>query len=179
MSKTFDIVFVGILDKVKRIEILFKALYLLELEGIKHRVLIVGHGPEYSMLKNFSTRFKKTEIVFEGWVLDRTHKINCLNKSKIFVMCSKMEGLPIAMMEAMSCGIPVIVPNVGNINSTVRNLKNGILINNITPFSLSQNIRKVLSDNELYNKISLNARLTIKRNHSYEVATQKWKDILS
>ena len=72
-------------------------------------------------------------VTFEGFVADNK-KIECLNWADIFILPSYNEGLPIAILEAMSYGCPIISTTVGGIPAVVKHGVNGYLINpgNIT-----------------------------------------------
>lgn len=68
-----------------------------------------------------------SEIVsYEGWIAG-DHKIDCLNWADVYILPSYNEGLPIAILEAMSYSHPIISTPVGGIPEVVHD-KNGILV---------------------------------------------------
>ena len=88
--------------------------------------LHVGEGP---LTK------EERELVSKYGIEDRTVFLgqieivrDALVASDIFLMSSKYEGLPIAGLEAMSCGLPIIAYNVYGIKDIVEDGKNGLLI---------------------------------------------------
>jgi len=73
------------------------------------KLIIVGDGEEKSNLKKMAKKLNLSKnIVFEGW---RKNSENYLKKANIFVLSSKREGLPYAMLEAISSSKAVISTN--------------------------------------------------------------------
>lgn len=64
-------------------------------------------------------------VKYEGWVTGE-HKKELLQTSDIFILPSYVEGLPMSILEAMSCSKAVIATNVGGIPDIV-NINNGVL----------------------------------------------------
>ena len=66
-------------------------------------------------------------VSYEGWIKGQK-KIDCLNWEDVYILPSYNEGLPIAILEAMAYGHPVISTPVGGISEIVKNDENGILV---------------------------------------------------
>lgn len=66
-------------------------------------------------------------VSYEGWIAG-DNKINCLNWADVYILPSYNEGLPIAILEAMSYSHPIISTPVGGIPEVVHDKKNGILV---------------------------------------------------
>jgi len=79
-------------------------------------------------------------VKFHGWVSGEK-KSELLNMSDVFILPSYNEGLPIAILEAMSYNLPIISTNVGGIPEIIENGVNGFLIN---PGNLDQLKRAIL-----------------------------------
>lgn len=73
--------------------------------------------------ENEMSRFVK----YEGWVSGEK-KVDCLEWADVYILPSYNEGLPIAILEAMSYARPVISTNVGGIPEIVHSYQNGVLI---------------------------------------------------
>lgn len=73
-------------------------------------------------------------VSYEGWIAG-DHKIECLNWADVYILPSYNEGLPIAILEAMSYSHPIISTPVGGIPEVVYNKRNGILV---TPGDIQQ-----------------------------------------
>ena len=102
--KEFDVVSVGSLDANKNHLLLLNACKLLPRSV---RVLIVGRGPMRGVLESVSEKCK-LDVSFAG---ELSHKqvYTELQKSRVYVHTSKSEGLPVAVLEAMFSGLPVIL----------------------------------------------------------------------
>lgn len=102
-----------------------------------------------------------------GWV-DEEKKINALKRADIFVLPSYNEGLPMALLEAMSYGIPSIASAVGGIPELIRNNENGMIINPGDKNQLSKAILLLAGDKELRQKIGIAAYDTIKQSYALD-----------
>ena len=103
------IVYCGRLDPEKNIDTLLQTFQGLGLPS-SHKAVIVGSGIEYVRLRN---RYQSETIVFTGLVNDRQELIRILQAGDIFVLPSSVEGLSIAMLEGMACGMATIATDVG------------------------------------------------------------------
>lgn len=91
------------------------------------RFLIIGDGPLMKETKALSSQLGLSDkVIFTGWRLDMDRLISVLD---VLVMCSQIEGLNVAILEAMASGKPIIGTNVKGIKIVVKQGKNGILIN--------------------------------------------------
>lgn len=112
---------VGRLDEVKNHFMLLEAISLVnqKVSSQKHsfKVAIVGDGP---MLASLQKRARELEIEDEVWFTGVRHDVDkILRLFDLFVMSSDAEGIPIALLEAMASGVPVIVTNVGGMPEVV------------------------------------------------------------
>ena len=90
------------------------------------------------------------------------HDISDLcNAADVFVFMSHQEGLPVALMEAMACGLPAICSKIRGNTDLIEDGKNGLFAKN-DPEDVSQKIEKLVKDPELRRKLSANALQTIK-----------------
>ena len=65
-------------------------------------------------------------VTFLGWLPTQEAVSGAIQTARIFVMCSKSEGGPRVALEAMGCGMPVIVTKVGVMPEVVRDGINGV-----------------------------------------------------
>lgn len=102
--KEFDVVTIGSLDVNKNHMLLLNACELLPRSV---RVLIVGRGPMRGVLESISEKCK-LDVSFSG---ELSHKqvYRELQKSRVYVHASKSEGLPVAVLEAIFSGLPIVL----------------------------------------------------------------------
>ena len=166
--KKYDVLFVGRLAKAKGVDILIKAINILkEKYQIEIKTAIVGKGYLEEELKGLVKELGTSkEIEFLGVRKD----IEKLMKStKILVLPSRWEGLPLTMLEAMSSGAGIIATEVGGIPEVIEHGKEGILISPEDPTALAGAIAELLKDRELRVKLSVNAYKKVKEKYSIEV----------
>lgn len=122
--------FMGVLIKRKGVDDLLEAIKLLKKNGglDNYKFVIAGTGSEEQSLKQMCSYWELNSYVeFVGWA-DDDKKEKLFRESQIMILPSYNEGLPVAILEAISYGMPVIATNVGDISSAVKDHKNGILI---------------------------------------------------
>ncbi|MEJ1357423.1 MAG: glycosyltransferase, partial [Candidatus Sedimenticola sp. (ex Thyasira tokunagai)] len=84
--------------------------------------------------------------------------VNTLMESDIFVLPSFAEGIPVALMEAMAIGIPVIATYVGGVTELVLDQKTGQVTYPSDSDGLAKAIAKYIDDPAFCKEISINAR---------------------
>lgn len=119
-----EFLYLGVLVRRKGVIDLLKAVQRLKDEGFfeKHKAVfnLGGTGECEIELKAFVNEHGMEGIVnFLGWVAGEGKKEQ-LKKNQVFVLPSYNEGLPIAILEAISYGMPVISTNVGSVAEAVR-----------------------------------------------------------
>lgn len=77
------------------------------------------------------------------------------------------EATSLAMLEGMACGKVVICSNIGGMKEIIRNMENGILVEEKQPAATAENIEKTIEDGELRAEIGRNAREYVVQNHSF------------
>lgn len=128
-----NVLFLGVLIQRKGVADLLQAVKELvdgkKFQGIRVRFHIGGTGPEEEALKQYVRDNQLDSCVdFLGWVDGETKK-KALETNHVFILPSYNEGLPIAILEAISYGMPVIATNVGSISEAVQEEDNGFLVN--------------------------------------------------
>lgn len=103
-------------------------------------------------INQFITENRLADIVsYEGWIAGE-HKIECLNWADVYILPSYNEGLPIAILEAMSYSHPVISTPVGGIPEVVHTGVNGILVEPGNTPQIAQAIHHYISQPETIEK---------------------------
>lgn len=123
---------------------LIQAISLLKKEGWLNNIkfIIAGSGSEEESLKQQASELKvEPWIEFAGWT-DGKAKERYLKESQALVLPSYNEGLPIAVLEAISYGLPVIATAVGDMAAAVREGENGFLIKPGDVSALADKIKK-------------------------------------
>jgi glycosyltransferase involved in cell wall biosynthesis len=140
-------------DNGKGIDILLKAVKLIE--DKVNKVAIAGDGVlKEQMMELRNQLCLKEKVDFLGF---RSDIDSLLDQSRIFVLPSRWEGLPISILEAMTKMKPIIATNVGGIPELLENGISGLLVEPENIVMLADAIKKLLNDNELAETIGKKA----------------------
>lgn len=114
-------------------------------------------------------------IRFTGRLLEEEYR-NELMKHDIIVLFSEYEGIPGAIMDGMACGLVPVVLNTGGIDELVKDHYNGIIIENREDDFLKA-IRELSQNQDLYKRLSKNARKTIENHFSLDKTVSQWDEL--
>lgn len=157
---------VGRFQPVKQLPLLLKTFNLLHAENNRIRLLLVGSGPQEGELRDYAHMLGIDQVVHFA-TNQRAYSYYPL--MDIFVLASEKEGISIALLEAMSIGIPPLVRSPNAIHPVVIHRKNGLVANsgNATDFTKSLRIlvnsstlRKILgyaAQRSIHTSFSINA----------------------
>ncbi|HBA67258.1 MAG TPA: hypothetical protein DCZ48_13975 [Methylococcaceae bacterium] len=161
------LVFLGRLTQEKGFFDLLNAIALLQNRYPDLLVRICGEG-DFIIIKELLRQLNILNLVrLEGWV-DGDLKRQMLCNASVFVLPSYVEGLPMGVLEAMSCGLPVIATRVGGIPDIIEHEVNGILVESGHPKELADQIARLLSDTAFRKRLAVAGRQTIKQRYSVE-----------
>jgi glycosyltransferase involved in cell wall biosynthesis len=152
---------VGRLSNEKGHEDLIRAFrtFLRRTPNISARLVIVGDGPERSRLMSLCERFKLGEDVkFVGHQDDVSPYYSIAD---LFVLPSHIEGSPIALLEAMAAGIPVIATNAGGVSELVTHETDALLVQKRDIAALSGAISRMLENADLRERLRSSARKVV------------------
>ncbi len=155
---------VGRLSKEKGLRNLLEALGMLRDRGVPVRAIIVGDGPERDALKQYAKEEQLEEaIAFVGF---RPEVQEWLPAFDLFVLPSLSEGTPVALLEAMASGLPVLCSRVGGIPGVVEDEVNGLLVPPGDVDRLTEGIERFRADQDWRNRIAREGRRTVLESHS-------------
>jgi glycosyltransferase involved in cell wall biosynthesis len=204
------IIFLGRISWKKGLDILIKAYGLLlqqrkdvhllivgtddEGYGSKIKRLITNEGLEYLDLdynnKNLAKplyssksiqEFKSVQVTFTG-MLEGKQKLEVLSCSDVFVLPSYSENFGMAVIEAMACGVPVVISNNVGIYRDVEGYRAGIVAEN-DPKSLCEGIRILLDNETLREEIARNGNRLVRDRYDInkvaEMMIKAYEEILT
>lgn len=151
------ILFLGRLDTNKGI---YDLLYSFKdvLETVPDAMLKVGGDGEVRKCKEFVKELNiETQVEFLGWVPEE-NKYQLFNESKIYILPSYNEGLPMGLLEAISAGIAVISTKVGGIPEIIENGNNGLLIEPGSKKQISKSIIFLLKNPDKSTQLGIKAK---------------------
>jgi glycosyltransferase involved in cell wall biosynthesis len=124
-SAGFALACVGRLDVISKAQdVLLQVLALPHWRERNVRLSLIGHGPNERCLRRMAEQLELTNIDFAG---NRENIEEVWSKHHALVLPSRFEGMPLTLVEAMLCGRPCIVTDVGGNRELVRDGINGFL----------------------------------------------------
>jgi len=170
-----DVMFVGRLAPIKRPELLLDAIRLVA-DRLPHvRVTIVGDGVLRQALEERSSRLGLTSnVTFAG---HRTDVRALLPRARAFILTSETEGVALSLMEALACGVPSIVPRVGDLADVLIDGVNGFLVDEHTPEAFASRINDLLADEPARRTMAAAARGSSEA-YAVPAMSRRWEDLL-
>lgn len=172
------ILFAGHITNHKGIHDLLEAVHKYHDSFRNSKVVIIGDG---DLLEECRNRVKEDQLVdivsFLGYVSEE-EKIRLFKKSDIFVLPSHVDALPVAVLEAMSAGMPVVATNVGGIPSMVHEGKTGFLVSPGDVETLARRILQLVENPEMRNEMGKRAREFVSDNYDVELVAHKLNELL-
>lgn len=169
------ILFIGRMVPDKGYDLLMKALKIASKIHDDWDFRIIGDGPlKNKVLKKFESSSLKTKI---SWLPSAETVIEEYLNASIYLMTSRTEGLPMVLLEAQACGLPIVSFNCETGPSDiVINNENGFLIDCFDVEKMVQKISLLCSDYDLRAKFGKNAVENVKKFRP-EVINPMWEDL--
>lgn len=153
--------YMGVLIPRKGVSDLLRALrLLLDRQDLPRpvRLTIAGSGEEEDALIHLCQELGlRNHVTFLGWTRGE-EKQSLLLSSQCFILPSYNEGLPVAILEAISCGLPVVTTDVGSTGEAVCDNVDGRFVPVGNPEALADGIADVISSREHWEALSRGAR---------------------
>lgn len=161
------VMYVGKLEKWKGIDTLIESFKIINKQVKNVRFLIVGTGSMEGEL-----RASNLPIEFFGHV-PYIEMPRIYQKATVLVLPSYMEGFPVTCVEALSCHVPIVATDVGDIKEIVIDGETGFLAKPGDAKEIASYIIQILNDKTLAKKMGENGRVHVEKNFSYETVTEK------
>ena len=141
--------------------------------------IIYGDGPDKINVEYILNQQQKTTAVSLGGNIPPKQMTDKLLKAHVIVLLSDFEGLPISILEAMACGVvPVCLHMRSGITELVENGKTGYIVDDREEHFI-ETIKKLKADNQIWEKMSLNAKKLIKENFSLEISCNSYSSFFN
>ena len=168
---------VGRLMEQKRFDVLIDAFAKIADKIPDYNLIIFGEGELRGELEEQCARLGLSERVFMPGTNPEAVKI--VNRTSVFVLSSDLEGMPNALMEALTMGVPCVSTRCDmGPEELIEHGKNGLLVNMGDVTAIAASIMAVVTDSELAEKLSQNGRQLLKT-HSIEAISEKWLSYLN
>lgn len=161
VNDAFKLLYVGRLAAEKGVPVLLNSLIALKNEGHNFHLTLLGDGPERADLEHKVKQHGLQEHVHFGGFASQETVRTTLQNSEVFILPSFAEGVPVSLMEAMACGVPVIGTNVGGVTELIQHGVSGLVVSPSDEVSLKQAIVSYMENEQLRERVKREARQTI------------------
>jgi glycosyltransferase involved in cell wall biosynthesis len=159
----------------KRLDVLIDAAAQLA-EDRPIRLVILGEGPDRAAAERFArTRAPRGLVMFAGWRDDASALLAAFD---VFALSSDTEGSPLAVIEAMRAGVPIVATRVGGVPALAPDGECALLVPRRDPAALATSLRRLLDDRDLAARLAEGAENRARIEHSLERAVTAWHELL-
>lgn len=162
LDRPLKVLFIGRLVEKKGCDVLIRAMQRLNLEHPLARLVIVGDGPLRSQLATLSKELS-VNVDFRGTL--NSHEIRAeLADTRVFCLPSvtaengDAEGLPIVLLEAQACGIPVVTSAAGGVEEGIVEGKTGFCFQEADSADLALKLASIINDPDRLQTMSRQCR---------------------
>ena len=161
----------GILQFVAALPAVFK-------DGKVDKAIIVGDGLLKDEVCKYLTAHGISNKVILMGQLEHDDIPATLSQMRLLVMPSYTEGLPNAMLESMACETPVLITPVGAVPDIIEDGRNGFLLKDNTPDTISEAIINLFDNDQILQNVSKAAKEFVDGRYKLEEQLKIWKELL-
>jgi glycosyltransferase involved in cell wall biosynthesis len=161
----------GRLVPVKGLDYLLKATPIMLERSSGLKVLIVGEGPERTNLERLASQWGiDSKVIFAG---QREDVYDLISAMDLFVLPSLSEGIPMALLEALALGVPVLASHVGGIPEVLVQGQTGLLVPPRDEKALADACLYLLENKEKARLLADRGKKLVQDRFSAEIMAQK------
>jgi len=165
---------VGRFVEKKGFDILLEALSLLKQKGVSFHGVIAGTGPLYDEVQTKAQSSGLLDCLEMPGAMPQERIKDMLVTADVFVLpcvvakSGDRDGIPVALMEAMALGVPVVSTDISGIPELITNGENGVLVAEKNPAALAQALERMLENPAIGETLAKQARKTIEEHFNLE-----------
>lgn len=175
-AATTDLIWVGRMAPIKRVDLLLHAVAVVARTVPTVHATLVGDGELREELEALVRELHiEANVAFVG---RQTDVEAWLGRARVFVLTSDSEGLSLSLTEAMLCGLPAVVSDVGDLAEVVEDGVSGYLVRGRSPDAFASPILALLTDPDRLARFSAAARRSAERFDTDAIA-RRWDEVLA
>lgn len=168
LKPVYDLIYIGRFEKEKNLREFIEIIKLIRDDKKDIKTCLVGDGSYLEELNTLIDKFKLRNNI--KIFPPQTNVEIFLQKSKLFLLPSQNEGMPNVVLEAAMCRTPTVARHFPGSEEVIENYRSGILYDNLPEAVL--NVKKLLSDNGLREKMGYSAQKLIAQKFSTKIQNQ-------
>ena len=170
------VVSVGRLVYQKGHEYLVQAMQGIVKDFPETKAVIFGEGPLRQQLEAQVERLGIGGAVqLPG---NRTDVDRFLRSADIFVLPSRWEGLPVALLEAMDNGLPVVATRVEGVEEVIQNETQGLLVPPEDARALAESLTKLVADTEFRRRVGRGAQMRMRQSYTTDIMCERYLSLM-
>ena len=180
LEGTPKILYVGRLATIKNVETILRSFKIILNTFPGARLYLVGDGPQILKIKKLANElFLYDKVFFIGFVQPGINVYKYYKSCDIFVMASFRENFPLTILEAMSAGIPFVLPDIqGGPGELVEDGENGFLFNPVDHEQMADRIITILSNQNIKSKFVNKNYETVKNKYSWSIIGERYFEVI-
>ena len=143
---------------VKNLGLLLEACAVLRARGVRFRAVLIGDGPLKGELEAKRAALQLDGLVEMPGAAEQGEVVRWWQSATVGVLTSDNEGMPVCLMEAAACGVPVVATRVGGVPELVEDGVTGLLVPAGDALALAAALEKLLGDAALRMRMGAAAR---------------------
>jgi glycosyltransferase involved in cell wall biosynthesis len=162
------------LNPDKGIDILVRAMAIVQKQAPDAYLVIIGDGPEKRRLQQLASQLRVNNIRFMGWMPEADQYMKGF---QVFVQPSRREGFGMTVIEAMRASIPVIASRVGGLVEVIEDHVSGMLVQPEDPVELANAILYVYRSPYGGEKMAKSGFERMQQRYTYHTMMKQWTEI--
>lgn len=171
-DEVIRIISVGTLYWIKNQLMTIRVVSALHESGYKVELTLLGDGEDREKIQNTIKENKADSYIFTPG--SKKNVEDYLRQADLYVSASKTEGLPLSILEAMACGLPVVATDAGGTRDIVKDGINGFLIEVDNEVGMKEALQQLIDNKLLRKTFSVKSR-EIAEQWSAEKCTQGYE----
>jgi glycosyltransferase involved in cell wall biosynthesis len=150
-------------------------------DGARRYLLLVGTGTDAVKLRRRIAESRLKDVVWlDRYILEHSRLRDLLTIADVYAFPSRREGFPVAPLEAMACGLPVVAADVPGVSDILENGEEsgGIIVPREDSGALARAVEKLLGSNELRATLGQRARRRVQAAFSLETVGSQLRDFI-
>jgi glycosyltransferase involved in cell wall biosynthesis len=167
------VLYVGRLDRDKGLKLLMKV--VAEVVGKTDcRVIVCGVGSEFPLIRKKMAEMALGDRVTLAGLIANDRVADWYRLASVFIMTGEGETQPIAALEAMASGVPVVGVNATGLDDVIADGLTGVLVRPGASTEFCQQVIRILENPDLRRKLGREGRKYAERLHSFDNTTQQY-----
>jgi starch synthase len=145
-------------------------------------LLMIGSGPDDDALRERLAAPNLSGVRWhDRYELDRTVMRRYLSAADLYVLPSRNEGFPVAPLEAMACGLPIVGSDIPAMSNIIEygSASGGVIVPREDPQALADAIQRLLDSPELCHELGRSARRNVEGRFSIQTVGRHLDEMLT